>query len=468
MEKNSLHRNWWALVGLSLSSFITAIDFAIVNTALPTIQNNLALSLIELQWVMNSFVLAICVFITTMGNFGDLFGRKKLLYVGVILFVISSITAGFSENAWHLIISRALQGLSVAIILPCSLALVAHTFPLEQRGKALGIWAGINAIGLAAGPALGGILVGQFSWPWVFFINIPFALLSLLICWWNVDESKNEEQQRYIDWAGFVSLTIGVASLVLAISQGKEWGWNSPLVLGLFAAAVIFLIALVIIENKQNQPLLDFKLFSNRIFLAACLGNFQGLFFSYAAFFLIPLYLQNIRQELPFMVGLMLLPISITVSVLSPIGGYLNDKFGSKLPICVGLFLFAISALLQFYFRVDSSNFIIFLAFIIMGLGWGLSTGPLSAAGMAAVPKKLAGTASGVLWTARNLGGAVGLALSSVIFYYREKICLSEHVGLDKQAFMCGFNGAMLFLSLFTVVVLLVVYNLLSSPKKLK
>ncbi len=420
---------WLALIGLSLASFVTAVDFAIVNTALPAIQKSLALTTTELQWVMNIFVLTICIFMATMGRVSDIYGHKLILYSGVILFGISSLIAGLATTAIMLIFCRALQGLSVAIIIPSSLALISVIFAEGKRGKAIGIWTSINGIGMALGPALGGIIVSSLSWRWIFFINIPFVALSLFLCSISIRQ-KITKKAETVDWWGCLFLAICIASLVFALINGNTWSWFSAKILLLFIVAIVSFIIFFQIEKYQTYPLLNFSLFQNKGFFAASIANFLILFFAYTLFFLAPLYLQNIRELYPYIVGLMLLPISAMVIIISPYGGYLYDSYGAKLPICLGMILFCFSALLQSLINLGSSYFFIAISFGLMGIGWGLSAGPASAAGIAALPKNFSGIASGALWTIRNLGGSIGLAFAGIIFQLQSKKYIFQQFSL--------------------------------------
>ena len=274
MPISEASRKWWALAGLSTACLVGYLDFAIVNTALPEIQKELGVSFVELQWVMNVFVLALSVFMVNMGRFGDTFGRRPMLYLGLTLFGIASLFSGLASNGLLLITFRALQGVGQAMILPSSLALISDMFPADERGHAIGIWTSITGLGFALGPVLGGIITSAFSWRWIFFVNIPILIIAAAVCLRSVREAVREGEKK-IDWCGFFLMIIGIGTLVTGIIQGPDWGWGSAMTTAFFAAAVLSLTALYIVESKVKSPIIDFKLFASRGFLSGGLRQFH-------------------------------------------------------------------------------------------------------------------------------------------------------------------------------------------------
>ncbi len=367
-EKN---RKWWALSGLSMACLIGYLDFAIVNTALPEIQKELGVSFVVLQWVMNVFVLALSIFMVNMGRFGDTFGRRPMLYIGLVLFGIASLFSGLASNGLVLITFRALQGLGLAMIIPSSLALISDTFPESERGRAIGIWTSITGLGVALGPVLGGIITSALSWRWIFFVNIPILTVAAAICLISVKESVRGAGEKTIDWYGFFLMMIGIGTLVSAIIQGPEWGWDSAMTILFFLISVISLVLLYIVESRVKSPIIDFKLFMSRGFLSGAFANFTLVAFAYSAFFLMPLYLGNILRKEAFEIGLLLLPITVLVIMVAPLAGKVVDSRGAKLPILAGLSALALKALIQSTYKPDSSLIYIVFGFLFMGLGWG-------------------------------------------------------------------------------------------------
>lgn len=477
MQFNTINKKWWALVGISLACFVGFIDFAIVNTALPAIQKDLSASILQLQWMINSFGLTLCVLMASMGRLADIYGRRWLNNIGLIIFGLSSLFAGLSDNAWLLIFFRACQGFSLAFIVPCSLALISHTFPEEQRGRAMGIWGSIGGLGLALGPVIGGFITHWWSWHWIFFINVPVIVISFIICGFSVQESKDEQPGK-VDSLGILTFTIALTALIVAVMQGADWGWNSPAIIVLFIVSVVTFILFYKVEQRHPSPLIKFQLFKNPIFFSCVLSAFTLMFFVWPAFFFAPLFLHNIRLESMGMVGLMLLPITGAVAIFSSVVGVINDKVGSKILIVIGLTLVLLAALLQAFFQVQTPTMVLLLSFFIMGLAWAFVAGPKTNAALAALPASASGIASGILWTIQDTGGAVGLAIAGAIFHHQEKVDLLRHIRDEKlvtqllknssiaqpdamsfvsQAFMRGFHSVMFLFSAFTFISLCLV-----------
>src|SRR3989338_1905644 len=292
-KMSNSQRKWWVLIATGLSGILIAIDYSIVNTSLANIQRELQASVNQLQWIMTGFGITFCTFLVIMGRLGDLLGRRKLLYIGIIGFGLSSIAAGAATVPWQLIAARVFQGVFGATLFPCGMALTAAAFPADEQGRALGIYGSLLGSGLAFGPVLGGIITYFFSWRWIFFINVPVVLVSILLCFLFVAESRLDEKIK-IDWWGLLLLTASLAMLVLAISQGLEWGGSSLPIISLFVGSVILLIIFIVVENKTAMPLIPFHymhnprfFIGNLIFIASCSINWPVVF-------LVPLYLQNV------------------------------------------------------------------------------------------------------------------------------------------------------------------------------
>lgn len=410
------NRKWWVLIGVSIASFLGCIDFTIVNTALPAIQSALNVNVTKLQWVINVFILALSAFMVIMGRLADIYGRRLVLYIGMIIFGLSSLGAGASPNIEWLIFFRFLQGISCAILYTASGAIVSNAFPANERGKAIGTLFGVNGVGLAIGPVFGGILVSALSWRWIFLINVPAILTSLIICFASVSESRNREHGTKIDWPGLVTLIITLSTFVFAITQGQAWGWNSTIIISLFIISACTLFLFYNIEMRSISPIIQFHLFANRLFITSIVATFSLALFYCLAFFLMPLYLHNIQNEEGYMIGLMLLPATVMVALLSPIVGRIADISGPKLLLIVGFIFFILSAFFQSHFTENSSTWYIAFAFALMGMGWACILGPSTVASLSAVPESMGAVAMGTSWTLHNIGGAIGLSLGILIY----------------------------------------------------
>ncbi|MGJ4857739.1 MFS transporter [Labrys sp. La1] len=415
LEQGSRSR-WIALVGISIASFVGCTDLTIVNTAIPEIQRGLAASLGQTQWVITLFVMALSAFLVLGGRLADHYGRRRVLYGGMLVFALASLGAGFAGSIGELVLFRFIQGASTSVLYTASTAIVADMFPEHERGRAVGIVSTGGGAGLALGPIAGGILVGLLDWRWVFFINVPFLVLSFVLCLPRVPESRGAETNEGIDWWGAGLLISGLSCLLLALSQGLDWGWTSPVILALLAAAAAILAVFGLVQHRGAAPLLPLGLLGNGRFLLVCLTTICLGFFYAAALFLMPLYLAVAGGHDSFITGLLLLPATALVALVSPSVGRLADSSGPIPLLIAGLALLALSAGLQALFSVGSGLGLVIAAFAAMGLGWGCILGPSTVAALSSVAPRLGGTAIGVSWTLHNVGGALGLVLATLVY----------------------------------------------------
>jgi EmrB/QacA subfamily drug resistance transporter len=419
-----LSNKWYILLGLSLASFLGCIDLTIVNTALPAIQQDLQASVTSLQWVMNATLLALTAFMVISGKLGDLYGRRLYLYIGMAIFAVSSLGAGFSSNVEMLIGFRFLQGLGIAILYTLPIAIIPALFPKNEQGKATGLVIAANGVGLAIGPILGGFITAALSWHWIFFINVPLTLLSFAFCMNRLPETKSDDENKRIDWLGFSLLLTIFPSLILATVQGEFWGWTSWPILSLYAFSLIGFVAFVYVENKIKSPIISFKLFSNPVYIVGLFANFGLAFFYAIDFFLMPLYLHYMQGQTEMQIGLTLLPATGMIALLSsPIGSWV-DKQGPKRALMLGCVLLTFSALLQIYFTQDSSIAFVISAYILFGAGFACILSPSIVAAMSSVPNHISGVAIGTIGTLHNLGGAIGLAVGTLIYQMQSESAL--------------------------------------------
>ncbi len=411
-------------------SFVVFIDFTVVNSILPAIQRDLHATVGQLQWVMNTFFMMLTVFMVTMGRLGDVYGRRRVLYIGVVIFTIASVLAGMSPNAEFLIAFRTVQGITAAIALTCGAALVTHHFPEEEQGRALAVFMSITGFGFAIGPVIGGLFVTTLSWRWAFYVNVAVITLGFLISHNTVEETPRDPSQK-IDWLGLTFLIPGVAGLVIGTMQGNDWGWKSPATLSSFAIGVVCLAMFVRIERRVPQPIIDFQLLRNPKLLAVIvaaltLGGFIAL-----GTFLAPLYLQNLRNETPLQAGMMLIAISCGIVVVPPLIGRLADKVGPIPFVVAGQASLALAALVQLSFAVASPLWFVLLGMGLFGLGWGLQQATTATAATGALPKEAAGLAISALWTFWNVGSCVAMAVGGLIFEYRDRATFDAAIARD-------------------------------------
>jgi EmrB/QacA subfamily drug resistance transporter len=425
---DNIKKRYWAAIGICTGVFSVAMDWSVVNNSLPSIQRSLGTSLGELQWIMNAFGLAMTISLVTMGRLGDIIGRRRLYYIGLIIFGLSSIGAAISPSAIFLIVNRCFQGLSMAIMMPCSQSLITHAFPEELHGKALGIWMTIMGIGISIGPVVGGIVVTLLSWHWIFYLNLPFVIVSLILIKIFVQESRNESQTPKFDIPGVILLTIALGSFVIALVQAPTWDWNTPIFWGLLGTSVLGFIAFFFAEHRAEAPLVQFEFFNNRQFFAGSLGAYSIAFLFWGVFFLVPLYLQNVRGLSPAGSGLMLISQTIPFAILSHYAGTISHRVGTKVLVKVGALISALGVLLMTFYTITTPLVLVGIALGLFGIGGGLMFGPTTSLGISALPRSSSGLAAGAVTTMQEIGSAMGLTLVGTVFRSQEKAALSENL----------------------------------------
>jgi EmrB/QacA subfamily drug resistance transporter len=429
---------WWTLGAMCFALFMIMLDNTVVNVALPSIQRDLGSNLSGLEWTVNGYTLTFAVFLATGGRLGDIFGRRRAFLAGVMLFAISSATAGLAPGTGELIASRVVQGIGAALMMPATLSIVTNAFPAHERGKAIGTWAGVSALALAIGPVVGGLLTEHVSWRAIFYLNIPVAAAAVIATLFAVRESRDETVGREVDYAGVVTLTAGLSALVLALIEGNAWGWGSPAIVALLAGSVLMLLAFVRVELRVSAPMVEFPLFASRNFVGANIIALVTAFAMLSQFFFIALYLQDILGYSPLEAGVRFLPATLMIVIFAPMAGRLTDRIGARWPIAVGLTF--VSAALYWLTTIDVSTTYadIWPSFTLMGFGMALVMSPMSTAAMNAVAESKAGIASGVLSMNRMIGGTLGIAVIGAVFQG-----LAPAGVRDPAAFVHAFATAM-------------------------
>ncbi len=411
-------RKWQAFIGIALLSFGCYLDYTVVNVALPTIQQELKSDLTSLQWVMNIYFLALCILATIMGRCGDLFGRRRLFYIGAVIFALASVLAGIAHQIQWLIVGRLFQGVGAAIVFPLGPSLLPSIFPPREQGKVIGWLGSLGGIALALGPVLGGFIVVYWGWRWIFFINIPLTLLGFLFCVRSIAESKAESSQSALDWQGMGLLAIAMCGIVLSVIRSATAGWTDATTLTLLAVGILAGGILIRIEKRKEDPLIDFKDFLKRLFYAgAVLSCLSGVLSAIVLFF-DPLYLQVIRGESPQLSGMVLFAIPMTVLIIALLVGWLIEVFGMIKTIIMGLLMGASAGLISIFFTETTPMMIVILAFICLGGMWAMgNTVSIIAAQTAAGPARIS-SATGTMVTTFNIGGSIGLALGIMIYHF--------------------------------------------------
>jgi len=424
VQADNSPNKWLALVGLSLLSFTAFLDYTIVATALPFIQKDLNATVLQLQWVMNIYGMILCMFMIAAGQAGDLFGRKTIYFTGFILFGIAALGAGGASSIEWLISFRAIQGFAAAIIFTVGVALLPQAFPAQEQTRAIGIFSAFNGAGLAVGPFLGGLLITFLSWRWVFWINIPLIVFGLLLCMPHLKPSPRPDYKIKIDWLGLLLLIVGLGSLVYGIIFGEQTGWDHSLTWTFIGTGVVALLLLIAVENRVAQPLLDFSLFRNSHATLAMLVCSAAGFITFVFMFFDPLYLEIIRKQGAFMVGIILLSVPAIQVIISLLFEKLVKKTGVFNLILYALLAALLAAICHVLFTSSINMLFVIFALMLMGYTWGIANvGSISAIAQSVKPEKLGG-AIGTVFTFWNISGSIFLALTSVIFHWRESDAL--------------------------------------------
>jgi EmrB/QacA subfamily drug resistance transporter len=436
------NRRWWTLGALCFALFMIMLDNTVVNVALPAIKADLGMSTSELEWTVAAYALTFASLLLTGGKLGDLLGRRLIFMIGLTVFTLSSLACGLSSSAPQLISARAVQGVGAALMMPATLSIISHTFHARERGMAIGIWAGVSALALAIGPLLGGIITEHISWNWIFYVNVPIGVLAVLAAIFVVPESKDTSREQRLDLPGLLTSGIGLLALVYALIEGHQYGWTSVRIVGLFIVAAVSFAAFVLLEMHQRLPLLDLSLFRNGTFAGANIVAILVTLAMFGIFVFFPIYMQTIRGWSPIQAGAALLPWTVMVVIFAPIAGKLSDRVGSRWLMAGGMTVVAACCLLLSTVTLHSTFWHMLPAFLLGGLGMSFVMTPMSAAAMGAAPVAKAGVASGVLNTFRQVGVALGIAITGAIVANRAASAAAGGAS-PPEAFVHGLTFAM-------------------------
>lgn len=407
------NRKWWVLVAMTGSLSMILLDQTVVSVALPSIQNDLDLTQTQVQWVINAYLLAIAALVAVGGRLCDMFDKAKIFLLGVVVFALGSAFTGLAQDESWVIIARAVQGVGAALMIPPSGAIVINEFPLKERGRAMGIYAGVSMIFLSLGPLIGGLFT-EWTWRAVFWINVPVAVATVLLTLASKPEGRPEPGQR-LDWLGTATIVPGLIALVLPLQQSSVWGWGDPRTWGLLILAGVLLVAFLLVELRARQPLVELRLFRGRNFT----GDNVVLFF--VQFALIGLtvfgaiFVQDILGFSAIEAGLSLLAVTLPLLVIAPRAGKLYDRMGPRVLVGAGAALAAGGLLWSGAVLGERSYPWLVPGYLALGVGIGLIMGPANTDGMNAAARDLRGQASGVIQTMRQIGGTVGLAIMGTI-----------------------------------------------------
>jgi len=428
----------WILAATILGSSMAFIDGTVVNVALPALQASFQATVVDEQWVVESYGLFLAALILVGGSLGDLFGRRRIFLIGVSIFAAASAGCGLSTSIHQLIVARSIQGVGAALLVPGSLAIISTSFDENSRGQAIGTWSGFTAITTAIGPVLGGWLVGHASWRWVFLINLPLAVAVIAISLRRIPESRSPGA-RSIDWLGAILATVGLGGLVYGFIESVNLGWGNPLVFGSLIGAFGCLVVLLYAENRGSAPMLPLTLFASRSFsganlLTLCLYAAIGILF-----FVFPLNLVQVQGYSTTATGAAILPLILLMFFLSRWSGGLVARYGARGPLIIGpliaasgFVLFAVPSVGDSYWKT------FFPAVIVLGFGMAVTVAPLTTVVMNSVNQDRVGAASGINNAVARVAGVLAIAVLGIVMVKAFGSRLSHslaHFGLPPSIF---------------------------------
>jgi EmrB/QacA subfamily drug resistance transporter len=416
MDSAQANRKWWTLGAVCVATFMLLLDITVVNTALPAIQKDLGGSFTDLQWVVDAYALSLAALVLTAGSLADRLGRRRVFVFGLAVFSVASLLCGLAPDPTFLNLARGLQGVGGAVMFAVSLALVAQEFPSgAERGMAMGIYGATIGISVAIGPLLGGVLTDGIGWQSVFMINVPVGLAAIAVTYWKLAESRDPNAGR-IDWGGLVTFSTALLLLVLGLVRGNAEGWGSPLIVTLFGAAALLLVAFAAIESRVKEPMLPLGLFRNHAFTGVQLAAFAVSASMFALFLYLTLYLQQFLGYSAIDAGIRYLPITVAAFVFAPLAGFALAKVQARYLMAGGLALVGGGLLLSSGLHMGSDWTALLAGFLVGGVGIGLVNPVIADVALSVVPKEKSGMAAGINDTFRQVGIAVGIAAWGAIF----------------------------------------------------
>ena len=430
-------RKWWTLAAVSFGLFMIMLDNTVVNVALPSIQAELGIGLSELEWIVAGYALTFAALMLTGGKLADLYGRRRVFVLGLVVFTLASLACGLAGSGAQLIGARIVQGVGAALMNPATLSIISATFPPRQRGMAIGIWAGVSALALAIGPLVGGLLTQHIHWSWIFFVNIPVGIVAVVASLLLIDESRDTSHEQRLDLPGLLTSGGGLFALTYALIEANTYGWTSGRILASFAVAVVLLASFLALERRQRLPMLDLSLFRSRTFAGANLVILLVALSMFGVFFFVSLYMQNVLGYSAVQAGAAFLPMTVLIILIAPLAGRATDRVGSRALMTAGMTLVAAQLLWFSRAEVDSSFWSLLPGLVIGGIGMAMTFTPATAAAMRSVPVDKAGVGSAVLNSFRQVGGSIGIAVMGAIM---------AHAAAGRrtpQAFMDGFSRSL-------------------------
>jgi len=434
-------RKWWTLAAVSFGLFMIMLDNTVVNVALPAIQEDLGADLSELQWIVTGYALTFAALMLIGGKLSDAYGRRLMFVIGIVVFTGASLWCGLADSGEMLIAARVVQGAGAALMNPATLSIIAATFPPQERGMAIGIWAGVSALALAIGPLVGGLLTEHLSWHWIFFVNVPVGVVAIAASFLLITESKDETHES-LDIPGLATSALGLFALTYGLIEANGYGWTSARIIGSFVVAAVSLASFIVIERRRRSPMLDLSLFRSGTYTGANVTMLLVALAMFGVFFFVSLYMQNVLGYSAVQAGAAFLPMTVLIILVAPMAGKASDRYGSRWLMTIGMVLLGVMLLYLSQLSTEATFWNLLPGFVVGGIGMAMTMTPTAAAATRAVPVQKAGVGSAVLNAMRQVGGSVGVALMGAIVAHEA----AGRPGVD--GFMAGFERALFVASL--------------------
>lgn len=444
-DPNVQKNRWWILVAVGLFTFMSTLDGSIVNIALPVMSRDLHIPMNQAEWVVSIYLIVVCALLLLFGKLGDAFGKIRIFRLGTFFFVLGSLLCGFNQSLTFLLLARSLQAFGASMTMSTNNGIITEIFPIQERGKALGFIGSFVSLGSIAGPGIGGLILAVLPWGYIFWLNVPIGILTMIIGH-KILPHDLLANRKPIDFGGFMLFMITIVSLFVGAFLGQQIGFTQPIILGLFLLAILMFSAFLWYEPRQKEPLIAFKLFRNSAFTLSLIAGFLIFVTNFFFNVISPFYLENARAISPTIAGYILMMFPIVQVIASPLAGSISDRIGPELLTFIGLVLISLSQI--GYLLTDLSTPLwLFMAFVgLVGLGNGIFQAPNNTMVMSSVTAKDLGIAGGINALARNLGMVFGISIATTVLYGAMSHNYGQHVTtyLAKQpdVFIYGMHAS--------------------------
>ena len=444
-------RKWLRFVAIALGTFMGYLDSSIVNIALPTLTHYFEADITVVNWVVTSYLLMITGLVVIFGRLADMYGRRRLYILGLLLFSVSSALCGAAPTIWTLVAFRCLQGVGAAALLANGAALITETFPSGERGKALGMIGSVLAVAVIIGPLLGGFLTEHVGWRSIFYLNVPVGLAGALLAARLLPKTEVRKSDERFDYPGAIILFAFLSCFLFLTSLLSNPQWQFAVVVPLLIVAIILAVVFFTVETRVGYAVLDLSIFRDRAFSAASLSSFLSFWAVSSISFLLPFYFDRVLLLDPTMSGALLAPVPIILVVVAPLGGHLADRFGVRAICTTGASINCLGLLFLSTLNMNTSRLGVILRLIPFGLGMGLFQPPNNSAMMGAVPKNRLGIVSGMISALKNLGSMTGVAVTTAVLAITQFAMLNKLQGLgvasaiaERQSFVAAVRATAL------------------------